>query len=168
MKVTLWQKTYQLKKPNPLIGVDQLMQLDEKGFNRLKKDIGEGNGNQEDTLSLFEEVALVLESPEIERDDNDKIQRNQQGQAQAKPFDIKSQRIVNRLLDQIEDKTNGKKKPKSVTVEAKPDDVVYMCDRMMAHFNEYPRIRKGITEAYDHFVDLKAEADKEKSKKDTE
>jgi len=157
--VELWVKKYKLRKPNFIVRASDLTSLRDEEFPAFKAQLLEGAVNKEDVFSLPEEVTEVLETPELERDKDGKIKRNQQEQAQAKPFSVKTQRIINRVLGKIEPVVDKQTTSKGFKIKLKPSDAIYLAERMMTHFDEYPRVRKGVTDAYDHFVRVKADAE---------
>ena len=178
MKVQLWVEKVKQREPQAWIAGREIIKLENRNFPEFKKSIQDQlneareNNEMNGQFSLIAEVRNVMLTPELERDDNGKAQKGMDGKFQGKPFDIEIQRIVNRILNPVEkiiDKYGVHSKDhRTATIELKPADVLYLAQRMLAHFNEYDIVAPFVPKAYDHFVDLEAEAQATGKKQDSD
>jgi hypothetical protein len=116
-----------------------------------------------DIFSIVAEVKLVLESMEMERDEKGKKVKIE-GKFQAKPFEIKSQRLINVILTPIYDAIDdwdekNKGKHKDLQIQLAPKYAIYLCDRMIEQCSEYSYTGSFIVEMHDYFLQKKTEAE---------
>jgi len=166
---------YKRRNSDLSVSAKQIVGLSADVLSNFVEALAKELDNKLDVYSPAKTVTEVLTSPELERETSGENKGKpkinaQSGQLTAKPFNIKTQRIINRVLDAIEAKLDpmgtDRKKHKAFKVKLKYDDAIYMAKRMMAHFNEFASIESYVPDAYTMYEDIKNEVTKRKTNGD--
>lgn len=149
-----------------------------RSLKMLQDVIKQGTEGSKETFPMLDDVMEALVTPEFERDDDGNPVKDRLGRVQGKPIGINDQRIINRLLDLIEEakekaeedppgESDGQAGDVAIEFFAKADDVLYLCRRMNGEgeehpgfYDEYGRVAWHVPEAYDIFEKIRSEADK--------
>lgn len=160
---------YKRRDTRLTVSAKDIVEMDRSLLDDVIAQLSELLEARKDIYSPAQVAMEVLTTPELERDtkgDNKgKPKKNPQtGQFVAKPFDIKTQRIINRILNEIEPKLDkmgdDQFKHKAFKIQLKAKDALYFAKRMIIYFDEFSSVQSYVPDAYDMYLDLKAEATK--------
>lgn len=160
---------FKRRDQNLTVSARQIVDLDSDLLENMLDQLSKKLKSKEDTYSPAEVLVDVLTTPEVERetkgDDKGKPKKNPQtGQFVAKPFSIKTQRIINRILNEVEPKLDkmgeDRAKHKSFPLKLKPKDALYLAKRMVTYFDEFASVQTYVPDAYDLYYNLKQDATK--------
>ena len=166
MKMKMLSKSFRRRKNTQLqVSADSIVAIDTfEKFEESKKELEAQIESREDTLHYGNELYEILSGADYETE-NKKVKKDQQGRPIPKAFSIIDQRIINRVLDLLEESSKDNLESE-FEIDAKPADMVYAANRVEFFYENFvAQTTSARMDFFDYMMDAKGKAQAEIDKK---